>query len=109
MATTSNALKTLHEASSLSNIIVKDLCETYNNVWNEYDEVQADGSLKSVTHPPLTTTECEQKFFLTGVNITGNTIVDLFYDNPGLFWGHAVWVQSLNGNAFNTARAKLLG
>lgn len=45
------------------NIIVNDLCDIYNNGWNEYDEVQADGSLKLVTHPPLTTTEFEQKFF----------------------------------------------
>ncbi|ABW27774.1 DUF2262 domain-containing protein [Acaryochloris marina] len=91
------------------NIIVNDLCDIYNNGWNEYDEVQADGSLKSVSHPPLTTTEFEQKFFLAGVNITGNTVVELFYDNSGLFWGHAVLVQSLNGSDFNTARAELLG
>lgn len=91
------------------NIIVNDLCETYNNGWNEYDEVQADGSLKSVTNPPLTTAEFAQKFSLMGINITGNTVVELFYDNSGLFWGHAVWVQSLNGSNFSTARAELCG
>lgn len=42
------------------------------------------------------------------INITGNTVVELFYDDSGLFWGHAVWVPSLNGSDFNTARAELL-
>lgn len=91
------------------NIIVNDLCETYNNGWNEYDEVQADGSLKSVTNPPLTTAEFAQKFSLKSINITGNTVVELFYDDVGLFWGHAVWVQSLNGIDFSTAHAEILG
>lgn len=91
------------------NIIVNDLCETYNNGWNEYDEVQADGSLKSVTNPPLTTTDFAQQFSLVNINITGNTVVELFYDDAGLFWGHALWVQSLNGTDFSTAHAELLG
>lgn len=31
------------------------------------------------------------------------------YDDARLFWGHALWVQSLNSNDFSTAHAELLG
>ncbi len=90
-------------------IIVAHLRETYNNGWNEYDEVQQDGSLKSVSNPRLSEAEFKQKFSLHAVNVTGKRMVDFFYEDSGLFWGHSVVVNSLAGADFTNARAELFG
>ena len=90
-------------------IASKELRATYNNGWNEYDEVQEDGSLKSVINPQLSEPEFEAKLTLNCVNVTGNSVVDFFYDDQNMFWGHSVLVSSLNGTAFSDARAEIVG
>jgi hypothetical protein len=57
-------------------IIVADLREKYNGGWNEYDEAQEDGSLKTVSNPQLSESEFESKFSLVNVNVTGSEMVD---------------------------------
>jgi hypothetical protein len=89
--------------------IVADLRNSYNSGWNEYDEAQEDGSLKTVSNPQLSESEFESKFSLVGVNVTGSEMVDLFYDDSRLFWGHSVFVNSLTGTDFSDARAELFG
>lgn len=90
-------------------IIVSDLRETYNGGWNEYDEVQDDGSLKAVSNPELSESEFEKHFSLLSVNVTGVTMVQLNYDDSALFWGHSVFVESLSGADFSDAHAELFG
>jgi len=100
----------LHELDKVAKrVAVTDLRETYNSGWNEYDEAQADGSLKSVSNPPLSEAEFEKEFSLNAVNVTGNQMIDFFYDDSGMFWGHSVAVNSLNGIDFSKARAELFG
>ncbi len=86
-----------------------DLRETYNNGWNEYDEVQEDGSLKAVSNPQLSEAEFEAKFSLNAVNVTGDRMIDFFYEDDGMFWGHSVVVNSLKGVDPSEARAELFG
>jgi hypothetical protein len=76
-------------------IAVADLRETYNSGWNEYDEVQEDGSLKTVTNPQLSEAEFEAKLSLQAVNVSGDRMLDFFYDDERMFWGHSVVVNSL--------------
>lgn len=90
-------------------VAVADLRQTYNNGWNEYDEVQADGSLKTVSNPELPEAEFERKLSLNAVNVTGDQVIDFFYDDSGMFWGHSVVVNSLNGIDLSEARAELFG
>ena len=90
-------------------IIVEDLRGTYNSAWNEYDEVQEDGSLKTISNPQLSESQFEKSFSLTAVNVTGGQVVDLFYEDSGLFWGHSVVVTSLHGTDFTEAHAELFG
>jgi hypothetical protein len=89
--------------------IVMDLREKYNSGWNEYDEVQEDGSLKAVFNPELSESEFEEKFSLDAINVTGSEGVDLFYDDSGLFWGHSIVVTSTAGTDFTNASASLFG
>ncbi|MCI0643189.1 MAG: DUF2262 domain-containing protein [Gemmataceae bacterium] len=90
-------------------IIVADLRDCYNSAWSEYDEVQEDGSLKTVSNPQLSESEFEKKLSLIGVDVIGNSGVDFFYDDSGLFAGHSVVVISLNGTDFSDARAEFFG
>jgi hypothetical protein len=90
-------------------IAVADLRETYNNGWNEYDEAQEDGSLKAVSNPRLTEAEFEARLSLNAVNVTGDQMIDFFYEDEGMFWGHSVVVNSLNGVDLSEAHADLFG
>jgi hypothetical protein len=90
-------------------IIVASLLESYNSGWNEYDEVQEDGTTKSVLNPKLSATEFRERFILCGVNIGADTCASLWYEDGGLFWGHSVFVESLDGADFTNARAELAG
>lgn len=94
---------------SAKRIAVADLRDTYNNGWNEYDEVQADGTLKTVSNPQLSDAEFEKKLSLNAINVTGDQMIDLFYDDENMFWGHSVVVNSLNGLNFSNATAELFG
>jgi hypothetical protein len=90
-------------------VAVADLRDTYNSGWNEYDEVQADGSLKTVSNPQLPEAEFEKRLSLNAINVTGNQMINFFYDDENMFWGHSVVVNSLNGLDFSEARAELFG
>lgn len=90
-------------------VIVADLRDGYNDGWNEYEEAQDDGSLKTVSNPQLSESEFEKKFSLRAVNVTGSVMVDFFYDDSRLFWGHSVVVTSMTGTAFSDARAEIFG
>jgi hypothetical protein len=87
----------------------RDLRDTYNNGWNEYDEAQEDGSFKTISNPPLSEAAFEAKLSLNAVNVTGNQMVDFFYDDERMFWGHTVVVNSLSGIDFSNARAEISG
>lgn len=94
---------------SAKRIAVADLRETYNAGWNEYDEAQEDGSLKGVSKPQLSEAEFEAKLSLTAVTITGDEMIDFFYEDEGMFWGHSIVVNSLNGVDLSEAHAELFG
>ena len=90
-------------------IAARDLRETYNNGWNEYDEAHVDGSFKTVSNPQLSEAEFEAKLSLNAVNVTGAQMLDFFYDDERMFWGHSVVVNSLNGIDLSEAQAEIFG
>jgi hypothetical protein len=90
-------------------IAARDLREGYNDGWNEYDEGQEDGSFKRVSNPKLSAEEFEAKLTLTAVNVTGDRMLDFFYDDQRMFWGHSVFVNSLNGTDLTEACAEIFG
>jgi len=110
VALATDVVRRLPELDQLAKrVAVAELREKYNNGWNEYDEVQEDGSLKPVSNPPLSEADFEAKLSLNAINISGDQWVALFYDDEGMFWGHSVVVNSLNGIDFGEAYAELLG
>lgn len=89
-------------------VAASELTETYNNGWNEYDEVQDDGTLKAVSNPKLTQIEFASKLTLNAVNVTGD-MLSLFYEDENMFWGHSVIVTSMDGIAFTDTHAEIFG
>jgi hypothetical protein len=90
-------------------VAARDLRDGYNDGWNEYDEAQDDGTFKRVSNPKLSEAEFEANLTLNAVNITGDRMIDFFYDDERMFWGHSVFVNSLNGTDFSEARAEIFG
>ena len=90
-------------------IATAELRETYNGGWNEYDKGQEDGSFKTVTNPLLSDAEFEAKLSLQAVNVTGAGMLDFFYDDGRMFWGHSIVVNSMNGVDLGEAHAELFG
>ena len=84
------------------------LIETYNNGWNEYDEKQEDGTYKTVRKPKLTPEEFAGKLKLRSVNVTGE-MLDFFYDDENMFWGHSVLVTSMDGVVFADTSVEIFG
>jgi hypothetical protein len=110
MALAAEIVGRLSEFDRLAKMVaVADLRETYNNGWNEYDEAQEDGSLKTVTNPQLSEAEFEEKLSLNTINVCGNRMIDFFYDDEKMFWGHSVVVNTPNGIDFTEAHAELFG
>jgi len=90
-------------------VATADLRETYNDGWNEYDQGQEDGTFKTVTNPQLSEAEFEAKLSLKAVNVTGAGMLDFFYDDERMFWGHGIVVTSMNGVDLSEAHAELFG
>lgn len=90
-------------------VAANNLRETYNGGWNVYDEAQEDGSFKTVSNPELSESEFEAKLSLTAVNITGDQMIQFFYDDEGMFWGHSIIVTSTTGTDFKDAYAEMFG
>lgn len=90
-------------------IIAKDLLSGYNSGWTEYDELQADGSYKTITNPTLDADNFKENFTLESVQICGNSCVEIWYNDNNLFWGHRVFVTSMNGANFSEAYAQMIG
>lgn len=89
-------------------IAASKLTDTYNSGWNEYDEAQEDGTFKSVFKPILTQEEFAKKLMLNAINVTGN-MLNFFYDNEGMFWGHSIIVTSMDGTTFTDTHVELFG
>lgn len=89
--------------------IGRDLLETYNTGWNTYDEVQEDGSTKTVVNPKLEFKQFISQFELSGLTILGAECVQLWYKPNDLFWGHSVFVTTFDGLEFNQPYAEMFG
>lgn len=90
-------------------VISKDLLDTYNTGWNEYEIYRKDGSSETVQNPTLNADEFERQFELDSINISGKDCLELWYKPNELFWGHSVYVASFEGTNLNDAQAQLFG
>lgn len=77
--------------SSAKGVAVRDLLETYNDCWRDAD----DGDDEE--RPELSGPEFVARLRLTHVNVEGAAGLSLFFADGGLFGGHSVIVESVDG------------
>ena len=87
----------------------KNLLANYNDNWREFDEVQADGSLKTIKNPKLTNSEFISQLTLSDVSASADSVVRLCYTDAGMFAGHAIIVTSFSGADFANPHVDLFG
>ncbi len=90
-------------------VIGQELLETYNSGWKEYDEVQDDGSTKTIVNPTLETEQFINHFELDSISICGSTLIEFWYKTNELFWGHSVYVTSFDGVKFEDTNVQMFG
>lgn len=90
------------------NVISKDLLDTYNESWREYDEMQSNGNYKPITKPVLSSEEFKSKFKLESLKILGDSI-EFNYGESDLFAGHSIYVNSFDGLKFEDTNAEMFG
>ena len=84
-------------------VAANELMDTYNGGWNEYDEIQADGTTKTVRNPELNRDEFIDKLVLDSLATFGDETIEFFYGNDDMFWGHSIVVTAPDGVDFTHA------
>jgi hypothetical protein len=101
------SLASLEQAAK--DVATRDLLETYNSGWNEYEQARDDGTFVSVLNPKLAPEEFKEQLFLTAVEVTGDDCVAFWFGATELFWGHSVIVTVFDGLDWESAGAALFG
>ncbi len=107
-ATAVRASLSLIEANA-RHVACRDLLEVYNNGWNEFDELQPDGSYKTVRNPKLTAQQFGERLNLDTIMVNGQDYLTVCFDEEDLFWGHWIEVRSPSGIDMLKAQADLSG
>ena len=104
-----SAIKKLQQLDvKAKQIAAEELTDTYNNGWSEYIETQEDGTDKTVSNPKLSHNEFITKLTLESITVTGQ-MLNFFYNNENMFWGHSVIVTSMDGVTFTDTHAEIFG
>jgi hypothetical protein len=90
-------------------IAASELLTSYNSNWREFQRVLADGEVQDVTNPLLSADELAQRLQLTGIGVTGRSIVDFWFSDDGRFAGHSVFVTSFDATALGDTSVALFG
>lgn len=110
VAIAANIVERLKELDDFGKkVIVRDLRQTYNEGWREYDEWKPDNTLRTVSNPELSESEFASKFELCAIVLFDEDEIDLDYGESGLFGGHTVFVRSRSGGDFSGVEAGFEG
>lgn len=89
--------------------IVRDLLDTYNCHWREYEEVHENGKRMAVSNATLSADEFKTQFELEEIRILGASCVELWYGESPSFGGHSVFVNLMDGLDFSNPLALMFG
>lgn len=102
-----NSLDTLDQKARA--YAATELLATYNASWREFEKVRQDGTFVAVSNPQLTNSEFMARLELESLEVTGNDTCSFCYADGGLFAGHAIFVESFDGEKFSDLHASLFG
>jgi hypothetical protein len=84
-----------------------DFLDLYNENWSEHLEDFEDGSRKEVMSPKPPEAEFKAKMTLESIGVIGDGLVEFYYDDEFIFWGHAIVIISGNGTDCSEACSEL--
>ena len=86
-----------------------DQLENYNENWRTYGIYNEDGTTGDVTNPILNADQFANRLNLTGVNVSGSSLLEFCFSDGGLFAGHSVFVTVFDGLSFTKVSVDLFG
>ena len=79
--------------SKARNQIVKDFLDNYNENWSDAEE----------GYPILSEEQFKSNLSLNGIHFLGNTNIDFFYEENGMFGNHSLIANSNDGENFDSS------
>ena len=89
-------------------VAAASLLTTYNENWRCFDEKDESGVFKEHERPVLAEEEFMSTIVLESVGVTGK-MVEFWYSDADLFWGHSINVVSFDGVVFSDTDVSLFG
>ena len=103
-------VSSLEDLESVARTVAcRDLLPMYNGGWNEYDEIQEDGSIQSVKKPELDDEEFKARLSIEEIHIVGTDYAEVWFDDKDLFWGNQIFVTFPEGEVTHDAEVELFG
>ena len=90
-------------------LIAADLLASYNTGWRFGQIARADGAMEEFEKPALTENEFAAKLSPTSLHITGGSLIEFWYADGEMFWGHSVGLTSFNGLALTDVHVEMFG
>lgn len=95
--------------SAAKHAACKHLLDTYNDYWREYKESDGKGGWNTVSNDLLSEDEFISGIKLVTFQVEGGDSICLWYNDGGLFGGHAILVSSNDGRKFEELDIALWG
>jgi hypothetical protein len=90
-------------------LISADLLPTYNTGWRFGRAAGADGEMVEFERPLLTEAEFSAKLSPTSFQVTGGSLIEFWYSDGEMFWGHSVGLTSFDGLALTDVYVEMFG
>jgi len=90
-------------------LIAADLLASYNTDWRFGQVARADGAMEEFEKPELTEAEFAAKLSPTSLQVTGASLIEFWYSDGEMFWGHSVGLTSFTGLALTDVHVQMFG
>lgn len=90
-------------------LIAADLLPAYNTGWRFGRVARADGAMEEFEKPLLTDVEFAANLSPTSFQVTGARVIDFWYSDGQMFWGHSVGLTSFDGLALTDVYVEMFG
>lgn len=105
-----NAMPRLAELDArCRTLIAADLLPSYNTEWRFGRVTKADGAMEEFEKPAITETEFAANLSPTSFQVTGGGLIDFWYSDGEMFWGHRVGLTSFDGLALTDVHVGMFG
>jgi len=91
------------------NLVAANSLDAYNSDWRFGERIKDGGARERFENPPLSKDEFIASLKLSSVEVTGSTLITLWFECGEMFWGHNFSVTSFDGIRFSDVQVELQG